>query len=106
MAEYTFISSRDPVGGDQLVHELARDLSTAGHDVRLFLVENGVFLARTNACGDLLATLTGAGVSVQADDFALKERGITGDKLASGVTATGLDALVDDLAAGRKVAWH
>ena len=106
MADYTFIASRDPVDGDQLVHELARDLATAGHDVSLFLVENGVFLARTNVCTDLVAALTGAGVGIYADDLALKERGITGEALSGSVTATGLETLVDHLEAGRKVAWH
>jgi predicted peroxiredoxin len=106
MGAYTFISSRDPVDGDQLVHELASQLATAGHDVTLFLVENGAFLARSGAADGLLASVQEAGVTVLADDFALAERGITGAGMSKGVTSSSLSVLVDHLAAGRKVAWH
>lgn len=106
MAAYTFVSSRDPVGGDQLAHELAAELARAGHEVALFLVDNGAFLARRGACGDLLERLGDAGVSVLADDHALRERGIVDGARAAAVAATGLETLVDHLAAGRKVSWH
>jgi len=106
MSAYTLISSRDPVDDDRMVHELAADLVSAGHEVALFLVENGTFLARRGVCGDLLSKLTAAGVTVLADDLALRERGIAGDALADGVASTSLETLVDHLADGRKVAWH
>lgn len=106
MSAYTLISSRDPVADDRLVHDLAADLAKAGHEVALFLVENGTFLARKGVCGDLLSQLAAAGVSVLADDLALRERGIAGTSLADGVSATSLETLVDHLADGRKVAWH
>ncbi len=106
MAEFTFISSRDPVGGDSSVHQLAADLAEAGHDVALFLVENGAFLARRKACADLRGHLAGAGVRLLADDFALSERGIVDGALADEVDATALEVLVDHLAQGRKVTWH
>ena len=106
MSAYTLISSRDPVDGDPLVHELAADLAKAGHEVALFLVENGTFLARRGVCGEVLASLTGAGVTVLADDLALAERGITDDALADGVASSPLSTVIDHMAAGRKVAWH
>lgn len=106
MAAYTFISSRDPVDGDRSVHHIAADLAGAGHDVTLFMVENGAFLARKTACEDLRGRLAGAGVALLADDFSLTERGIVDDALADGVDATPLDVLVDHLAQGRKVSWH
>lgn len=106
MAEYTFVSSRDPVDGDRSVHQIAADLADVGHDVALFLVENGAFLARKSACADLRGQLAGAGVKLLADDFALSERGIVAADLAEGVDATSLEVLVDHLAQGRKVSWH
>lgn len=106
MAGYTFISSRDPVDGDRSVHQIAADLAGAGHDVALFLVENGAFLARKSTCGDLREDLASAGVKLLADDFALSERGIVEGDLAEGVDATSLEVLVDHLAEGRKVSWH
>jgi hypothetical protein len=106
MAEFTFISSRDPVEGDGSVHQLAADLAGAGHDVALFLVENGAFLARAGACSELRDRLAAAGVRLLADDFALSERGIVDGALADGVDPTTLDVLVDHMAQGRKVSWH
>lgn len=106
MAGYTFISSRDPVDGDHSVHQVAVDLAETGHDVALFLVENGTFLARKKICADLREQLAGAGVKLLADDFALSERGIVDEALADEVDATALEVLVDHLAEGRKVTWH
>ena len=106
MQAYTFLSSRDPVGGDQLPHQLAITLATEGHDVAVFLVENGTFLARRGVCGGLLASLTEVGVRVYGDELALRERGIEGDALAPGVESAPLSVVVDHLAAGRKVSWH
>ena len=106
MPAYTLISSRDPVDGDQMVHELAVELAQAGHEVALFLVENGTFLARRGVCPGLLPKLTAAGVSVLADDLSLRERGISASSLEAQVSSTPLDTLVDHLAEGRRVAWH
>ena len=46
------------------------------------------------------------GVTVLADDFSLRERGIPGDRLADKVQASSLEVVVDHLAEGRKVIWH
>jgi len=43
-------------------------------------------------------------VKVLADDFSLKERGIS--KLAEGIAASPIDVVVDHLAAGHKTLWH
>ncbi|MFT4627716.1 MAG: hypothetical protein ACI8PZ_006403 [Myxococcota bacterium] len=106
MADYTLLSSRDPVGSDPLVHQLAVDLAKAGHTVTLFLVENGTFLARVGVFPEVREALLAAGVEVLADDFALAERGILDGALAPGVLPSSLERVVDDLAAGRRVSWH
>jgi predicted peroxiredoxin len=106
MDQYTFVASRDPVGGDRVVHDLAIDLAGAGNGVSVFLVENGALLARRTACEDLRGALRHAGVQILADELALAERGIAGATLADGVEVASLEVLVDHMAEGRKVVWH
>ena len=106
MADYTLIESSDPFAGDRFARRLAASLADAGNDVALFLVDNGTLAARAGCCDDWLAGLVKSGVTIYADEFALAERGITADRLASGVTVTSLATLVDHLAAGRKAIWH
>jgi len=52
-----------------------------------------------------LERLAQGGVTVLADDFTLRERGIPAERLAAGVTASPLDVVVDQLAAGHKTIW-
>ena len=106
MAAYTLIESQDPHGGDDFARRLAPALAEGGADVAVFFVDNGVFAARNGVASELLSRLTAAGVKLYADEFALSERGILGDDRAAEVTAANLDALVDQLAAGRKTLWH
>jgi len=106
MTPCTLIESQDPHGGDDFAHRLAVSLAEHGVDVAVFLVDNGVFLARKGVASERLARLSAAGVAVYADAFALAERGIGDDDRVDEVTATKLDTLVDHLAAGRKTLWH
>ena len=106
MGAYTVISSRDPVDGDRLAHDLAADLAAVGHTVTLFLVDNGTFLAREGVLEELKVSLAQAGVELLADAFALSERGIVGPGCSAAVSAVTLEVLVDHLAAGRRVSWH
>ncbi len=108
MAKYLLIESRDPFEAADVVHHyaLAGSLAQAGNAVTLFLVQNGVLPARRGRKSDDLSALAKAGVEVLADDFSLRERGISADGLAAGVKAAPLDAVVDQLAEGRKALWH
>ena len=105
MAGYLIIESRDPFGstGVSQTWDLASDLRAAGHDVTLFLVENGVLAARNQ---DRLDALADAGVEVLADDFALRERGLDADRLVAGVRPSPLAVVNDRLAEGRKALWN
>jgi predicted peroxiredoxin len=85
-------------------YDLARGLVEAGEKVTLFLVQNGVFAARPSAKAPQLRELVGSGVKILADDFALKERGIT--KLLDGVQIAPIEIVVDHLEAGHKALWH
>jgi intracellular sulfur oxidation DsrE/DsrF family protein len=53
-----------------------------------------------------LSALSRAGVTVLADEFSLRERGIKKGKLVKGVKAAPLDVVVDAMAAKAKVIWH
>ena len=106
MAEYLLIESRDPFESNDVgyYYDLARGLVEAGEKVTLFLVQNGVFAARPSAKAPQLRLLVGFGVKILADDFALKERGIT--KLLDGVQIAPIEIVVDHLEAGHKALWH
>lgn len=86
--------------------DMAADLARSGHDVTVFLVQNGVFPARRSAGGDALAAARTAGVRFLADDFSLRERGIGADGLCTAVAPSPLETVVDRLAAGDKMLWY
>jgi predicted peroxiredoxin len=106
MAGYLLIESRDPFesGDVGYYYELARGLVEAGNQVTLFLVQNAVLAARPSAEAPKLRALLGSGVKILADDFALKERGIT--RLLDGVQIAAIGTVVDHLEAGHKTLWH
>ena|SRR5689334_2595206 len=106
MAQYLLIESRDPFESNDVhyYYDLAKGLAEAGNQVTLFLAQNGVLSARPCMHSTALSALSKSGVTVLADDFSLKERGIA--KLAEGIAAAPIDVVVDHLAAGDKVLWH
>jgi len=107
LAKYLLIESRSPWESRDVgyYYGLARDLAAAGNEVTLYLVQNGVMPARKGAKDGGLSELRG-NVEVLADDFSLRERAIPKESLAAGVVASGIETLVDLLAAGAKAAWH
>ena len=107
MAQYLLIESRDPFDNFTVADDLtlAGDLAAQGNDVCVFLVQNGVMPARREAHSDVLTNLRGRGVQVLADAFSLRERGIQDGELADGVQPAPIDAVVDQMAEGRKTIW-
>ena len=106
MSKYLIVESRDPFEFPDVrqLNGLAGELQGAGHDVTVYLLQNGVMAARAGAKGDGLA---GGGVTMLADDYSLTERGIGTDGLAAGVAISNMDALVDLLMDGSpKIMWH
>jgi predicted peroxiredoxin len=95
MAKYLLIESRDPQEASAVGEftDLARDLKAAGNDVTLFLVQNGAFAARKGFQGSQVDGLKG--VSVLADDFSLRQRGISNGDVVPGVKIAGMSELVD-----------
>ena len=108
MAKYTLIASRDPFDSKEVAHyyDLAGDLQREGNEVTLFLVQNGVFAARKSSASKTVSDLAGQGVTVLADSFSLRERGIPTERLAEKIQPAELDVVVDHMAEGRKVIWH
>jgi sulfur transfer complex TusBCD TusB component (DsrH family) len=106
MADYLLIESRDPFESNDVSYycDLARGLVEAGNRVTLFLVQNAVLAARPLARSPALRSLIGSGIEVLADDFALRERGIT--KLLDGVQIAPIETVVDHMEAGHKTLWH
>ena len=107
MSRYVFIESRDPFESrdTRFIEETAVGVKERGHEVTVFLVQNGVFAARTSA--RRLSGLTDAGVTVLADDVSLSERGIKPDELAPGIQKAGIEALVDAIVQeNTKALWH
>ena len=85
---------------------MAMALARDGAAVSVLLVQNGVLPARTGARAPQLAHLAAAGVTVLADAFSLRERGIAADRLSAGVQAVPLDIVIDRLIDGWQVVWH
>ena len=107
MADYLLIGSRDPFESNDVtrLYALAENLAKNGRKVTLFLVQNGVFSARDSGKSAAISAVADKGVEVLADEFSLRERGISPDRLVSGVSAAALDVVVDQLADGRKAIW-
>ncbi len=108
MSHYVIVETGDSgePGAPNPGIDLAANLAANGHDVTVFLVQNGVFLARRGAQrGDQLG-MHKARITLLADDFSLRERGIGADQLSPDVSPSPLESIVDRLAAGSKVLWH
>ncbi|MGK7874913.1 MAG: DsrE family protein [Xenococcaceae cyanobacterium] len=105
MAKYFLIESRSPFDSTEVSnnYQLASDLANAGKETTLFLVENGVLAARTSATSSGLANLNK--VKLLADDFSLRERGISESELGYGVQPSGIGAVIDAMAEGQKTIW-
>jgi predicted peroxiredoxin len=107
MTRYVFIESRDPFESrdTQFLEDTAIAVKERGHDVTVFLVQNGVLAARESA--RRLGRLAEAGVTLLADDLSLRERGIKAEELATGIRESGIAALVDALVQeNTKAMWH
>lgn len=108
MSQYLFIDSRDPFErrDSEFIVSTATALRQRGNEVTLFLVQNGVMAARKQGRERYLSAVAGAGVRILADEFSLRERGITDDELHPAIERSGVDAIVDMLVSGTKTIWH
>lgn len=109
MTRYLFLESRDPFESrdSDFVADNAVALKKRGHQVTVFLLQNGVLATRKAALDTPLNRLIEAGVNLLADDFSLLERGINDNDCLPGVRISSMDALVDLLLQDQcKAIWH
>jgi sulfur relay protein TusB/DsrH len=109
MTRYLFIESRDPFESRdaRFIVATASALKQRGNDVTVFLVQNGVLAARKNARTSHLPQLAEAGVTLLADDFSLRERGIRAEEINREIRESSIDDLVDLLVhENTKAIWH
>ena len=108
MPGYLLIESRDPFEstGAARTCELAMQLREAGHEVALFLVQNGVLAVRSGAHRAELDKVIATRIEVLADDFSLRERGISAASLIAGVRSAPIDSIVERMTAGWNALWH
>lgn len=107
--QYVFIESRDPFESRDtaFVADTATALRARGRDVAVFLLQNGVLATRAAARGTQVARLVEARVTVLADDFSLRERGIGASELGPGVQEASMGTLVDLMMRPHtKTMWH
>lgn len=107
MVRYLLIESRSPFESNDVAYfySMARELVDYGHEVTLFLVQNGVLAARQNAKVPALDEFP-EDVAIVADDVSLAERAIPPAALRSTVRVGSLELVVDMIADGAKVVWH
>ena len=109
MTNYLFIESRDPFESrdTEFLEQTATALKQRGHEVTVFLVQNGVLAVRKNGRENYLGRLAGAGVTLMADDFSLCERGIQPAELQPGIQPSSIEVLVAMLVQeNAKAIWH
>ncbi len=107
MTAYVLIESRDPFESrdTEFIEQTALAIKERGHPVMVFLVQNGVLAVRRKL--GRLQRLSEAGVTMLADDFSLRERGIQTGELADGVEESNMDRLVDAITqTNTKAIWH
>jgi predicted peroxiredoxin len=107
MESYLLFESQEPLECGQVPrhYALAAGLRKEGNRVTLFLVQNGVAAARRSLRSEALSQLIEAGVEVLADDFSLRERGISTSRMSEGVKVAEIGDALDQLAEGRKALW-
>jgi predicted peroxiredoxin len=108
VSKYLLIASRDPFEANDVpqFYELAKNLGSNGDEVTLFLVQNGVLPARKSTQSAQLSELAKSGVKVLADEFSLRERGISNGRIAEGIESAPLDVVIDQLEEGAKALWN
>lgn len=107
MKDLMIVETRDPIaqGDVAWMGSLAVAMRRDGVDTTVFLAENGVLGARRGAPSTVEDWIQ-AGVTVVADRFALRERGISDANLLPGVASAELDLVLERLAGGASVIWR
>lgn len=107
MSTYLLVGSEDPFdGGGRRVYELAGALADHGERVAVYLVQNGVLGCRHESTVAADLSVLAKRVNTMADDFSLRERGISETEVVAGVRVAGIEEFVAAaMADGSKVLW-
>lgn len=106
---YLLIETRSPwEGGDvNSFLELAQALARQGNTVDVFLIQNGVLLAREGCESKITDLLQDPNVSIWADAFSLEQRSLPAPALRASVKTAGMPELIRMLAREEyKTIWH
>lgn len=109
MSRYLLIETKSPLEGGEYAFELGRQLRDERHDVTIYLLQDAVFAARrTFQKGEaLVAEAQRHDLTLLADEVSLRQRGVTGDRLAPTVRTSNMNELVDRLMErADKAIWH
>lgn len=84
----------------------ALDLASAGRQVDLFLIQNGVLMARPGAAPFITALQQQPGITIWVDEFSLAAR-LPEPRLLEGLVLAGADKLVELMVRPAcKTVWH
>jgi sulfur transfer complex TusBCD TusB component (DsrH family) len=108
MKHYLIVDSRDLteyVNGSYLPL-VVKELREKGHEVTVFLIENGVIAAREGSkMGQVLDALSRNGARILAEDVSCLARGV--NRLSPGISLANLDLLADSIAGGfDNILWY
>ncbi|HAC64708.1 MAG TPA: sulfur reduction protein DsrE [Cyanothece sp. UBA12306] len=105
MSQYFLIESKSPFESTEVSYnyQIASDLAKSGHEVTLFLVENGVLASRSSIIPSELANISP--VKVLADNFSLEERGIESSEISSNIQVSNVTSIVEAMGQGQKTMW-
>jgi predicted peroxiredoxin len=99
-------SSCEWIGVCSLI-DVASQLIQDGRHVDLFLIQNGVLMARDRLSSQLAEIVQRQGITVWVDDWSLKARSLTPADLVSGVRVAGVKELIELLTRPCcKSVWH
>ena len=107
MDQVLIVETRDPLEHKDVerIATLAGGLAAEGCRATVFLTENAVIAARPGVA-PFLEALAGRNVAVEVDRVALAERGLAESEMAQGMTASGIERVVDALLAGARTMWR
>ncbi|MBW6470686.1 MAG: DsrE family protein [Methanosarcinaceae archaeon] len=96
MTKLLLVLSKDPFTTEipELVTDIAIEAKGKGADVSLYLIEDGVTVARHGGFSERIVEIQQEGIKVFADDKSVLSRGIY-DKLIDGVEIKEIETLLD-----------
>lgn len=109
MEQYLLIESRDHFESNEVnyFYNLAMDLKKQKNEVKLFFLQNAVFSLRKNLQNaEQISNIILLDIPIFLDEFSMKERGLSREKLRHSVIISSLDIIIESMLKQEKVIWH